>query len=76
MTKIKLYYDEEGRTFSVWFDDPKKEVISEEAGEGIILNKDRNGNVIGFEKLYTDLPKYKGKISIPVELSGIPLKTA
>lgn len=73
MTKIKLYYDEIGKTLSVWFDDPEKEVISEEAGEGIILNKDKKGNVIGFEKLYTDLPKYKGKIMLPVELSGIRL---
>lgn len=75
MTKIKLYYDEEGKTFSVWFDDPKKEVVSEEAGEGMILNKDKDGNVIGFERLYTDLPKHKGSFSLPVELSGIPLKT-
>ena len=70
------YYDEQGKSLSVWFDDPKKEVVSEEAGEGIILNKDKKGNVIGFEKLYTDLPKYKGKIQLPVEISPVSLKAA
>ncbi len=48
---IKLYYDSVGNTLNVWFDDPKKEYISEETGKDIILNKDRRGNVIGFEKL-------------------------
>jgi uncharacterized protein YuzE len=70
MTKVKFYYDEIGKTLSVWFDDPKKEVISEEAGEGLILNKDKKGNVIGFEKLFTELPKYKGKTQLPFELSN------
>jgi hypothetical protein len=36
---------------TVWFDDPKKEYISEETGEEVILMKDRDGRVIGFEKL-------------------------
>lgn len=75
MTKIKLYYDEQGKSLSIWFDDPKKEVISEEAGEGIILNKDKKGNVIGFEKLYANLPKYRGKFKLPIELSGISPKS-
>ena len=57
MTKIKLYYDEKGKTLSVWFDKPDKEVVSEEVGDGVILSKDKDGKVIGFEKLYVDLPK-------------------
>lgn len=69
MSKIKLYYDEIGETLSVWFDDPKKEAISEEVGDGVILSKDKKGKVIGFEKLYTKLPKHKGKIQFPIELS-------
>lgn len=48
---IKLYYDSAGNTLNVWFDDPNKEYISEETGEDVILNKDRKGKVIGFEKL-------------------------
>ncbi len=69
MTKIKLYYDEKGKTLSMWFDDPKKEVISEEVGDGVILSKDKEGKVIGFEKLYVKLPKEKGLTSIPLEFS-------
>jgi len=51
MNTIKLYYDSVGNTLNVWFDDPKKEYVSEETGEDVILNKDKHGNVIGFEKL-------------------------
>jgi len=54
-----MYYDEKGKTLSVWFDDPKKEVVSEEAGDGVILSKDKKGKVIGFEKLYVDFPRTK-----------------
>lgn len=68
MSKIKLYYDEKGKTLSVWFDDPQKEVRSEEVGDGIILSKDKSGKVIGFEKLYVDLPKEKGVVSFPNSL--------
>lgn len=69
MTKIKLYYDEKGRTLSVWFDEPEKEVKSEEVGDGVILSKDKDGKVIGFEKLYVDLPKQKGASSFPLEFT-------
>lgn len=69
MSKVKLFYDEVGKTLSVWFDDPKKEVICEEVGDGIILSKDKTGKVIGFEKLHISLPKKKGTMLFPVELS-------
>lgn len=69
MSKLKIFYDTEGKTLTVWFDDPKKEVVSEEVGDGIILSKDSKGEVIGFEKLYVSLPKKKDTNSFPVELS-------
>jgi uncharacterized protein YuzE len=48
---IQIHYDSLGNTLSVWFDDPQKEYLSEETGDEVILNKDKNGVVIGFEKL-------------------------
>lgn len=71
MSKLKIFYDSKGKTLSVWFDDPKREAESEEIGDGIILNKDKDGNVIGFEKLYVQLPKEKGRMPFPVELAAI-----
>jgi uncharacterized protein YuzE len=35
----------------VWFGDPADEYITEETGEEIVLMKDKEGKVIGFEKL-------------------------
>lgn len=51
MEKIRVYYDREGNSLSVWFDDPKKEHVCEESGQDVILVKDRKGRVIGFERL-------------------------
>lgn len=71
MEKIRLYYDTKGNTLNVWFEDPKKEYISEETGEEVILAKDRLGRVIGFEKLnYLRHPEEAVKTlkTIPVEV--------
>jgi len=55
MAKLKIYYDKEGKTLTVWFDDPQKEHIAEETSEEVILIKDINGSVIGFERLNYDV---------------------
>ncbi len=51
MAKVRVYYDREGNTLTVWFDEPTKEYICEETGEEVILMKDKEGRVIGFERL-------------------------
>ena len=51
MATVKVYYDKEGHTLTVWFDDPEKEFICEETGEEVVLMKDKDGKVIGFERL-------------------------
>ena len=51
MEKIKVVFDQESNTLHVWFDDPSKEYVCEETGDEVILIKDINGKVIGFEKL-------------------------
>jgi uncharacterized protein YuzE len=51
MAQVKVYYDREGNTLTVWFGNPADEYVAEETGEEIVLMKDREGRVIGFEKL-------------------------
>ena len=51
MAQVKVYYDRQGNTLTVWFSDPKNEYICEETGEEVVLMKDKSGRVIGFEKL-------------------------
>jgi uncharacterized protein YuzE len=51
IVNVKVYYDREGNTLTVWFGDPADEYVSEETGEEIVLMKDKEGKVIGFEKL-------------------------
>jgi len=51
MAQVKGDYDKIGNTLTVWFDDPKKEYSCEDTGKEVILMKDKDGLVIGFEKL-------------------------
>ena len=57
MVEVKVYYDQEGNTLTVWFGNPKDEYVAEETGDEVVLMKDKKGNVIGFEKLNYNLPK-------------------
>ncbi|OQX64357.1 MAG: DUF2283 domain-containing protein [Anaerolinea sp. 4484_236] len=57
MAQVKVFYDQEGNTLTVWFGNPEDEYIVEETGEEVVLMKDKNGNVIGFEKLNYKLPQ-------------------
>jgi hypothetical protein len=52
MDKIKVVHDAEGQTLTVWLDDPAKEAVCEETTEEVVLMKDANGRVIGFELLH------------------------
>ncbi|MBU1246389.1 DUF2283 domain-containing protein [Patescibacteria group bacterium] len=65
--KVRLYYDSRGNTLNVWFDNPQNEYISEETGDEVVLNKNSNGKVIGFEKL-NYFPSGKTTKSLPVEI--------
>jgi uncharacterized protein YuzE len=68
MDKVTVYYHKENDTMDIWFGDPKDEYICEEAGEGIVFKKNKEGMVIGIEKLYVS--KTVGMVgkTIPFEL--------
>lgn len=69
MDKLRVCYDREGNTLSVWFDDPKKEHYCEESDDDMVLVKDRRGRVIGFERLnYLSAQQHKDRVNIPVEV--------
>jgi uncharacterized protein YuzE len=52
MDKVIVYYHKDSDTMDIWFGNPEDEFMCEEAGEGIILKKDKSGKTIGIEKLY------------------------
>ena len=57
MAEVKVYYDREGKTLTVWFTERSREYICEETGEEVVLMKDASGRVIGFEKLNFSIPQ-------------------
>jgi len=65
MEKIKVILNRESNTLDVWFDDAEKEFICEETGDEVILKKDKDNKVIGFEKLNLFA---NTKANIPIEV--------
>ena len=51
MNNLKIYHDQEAKTLTIWFDDPKKEFLVDEVEEDLSLIKDKDGNIIGIERL-------------------------
>jgi uncharacterized protein YuzE len=70
MGKVKVVYDREGETLTVWFDDPATEAVAEETGDEIILIKNAGGHVIGFEKLHFVASDPQKLVDVAVETVG------
>ncbi|OFW15631.1 MAG: DUF2283 domain-containing protein [Acidobacteria bacterium RIFCSPLOWO2_02_FULL_67_21] len=71
MKPIKVLFDRTGNTLNVWFDDPQKEHVSEETSDEVILVKDKDGKLIGFEVLnYLSADEAKDVTILHVE-SGV-----
>jgi uncharacterized protein YuzE len=68
MGKAKIVFNKEGNTLDIWFGNPKKEAISEETSEEMILKKDRKGRIIGVEILNFIRAK-KVPRELPVQLA-------
>lgn len=51
MADLNVYHDVTGRTLTVWFGAPQDEYVCEETGDEVVLMKDKDGHVIGFERL-------------------------
>ena len=65
MDSLKIYYDEVGKTLTVWFDDPSQEFLAEETEAEVILIKNKAGRVIGFERLnYTPIDVEKLSVEL------------
>ena len=67
MEKVIVHYHKDTDTMDVWFDNPEDEYICEEVGGGIILKKNKDGKVIGIEKLYV-IKTLGIKQPLPVEV--------
>jgi len=69
MDKVTIHHDRTGNTVTVWFDDPRKESICEEIGDDVVLIKDHEGRVIGFERLNYLSPNQRGRgKNVPFEV--------
>jgi len=68
LEKIRIFYDKQGNILNVWFDDPEKEYMCEETSEEVILVRDKEGKVLGFEFLNFLTPDARASLrELPVE---------
>lgn len=71
MAHIKVIHDPVGETLTVYWDDPQREEMCEEVGHGIILIKDAQEKVIGFERLYFKSQKAPHELGVVLQMGKI-----
>ena len=72
MEKVRVYYDREGNSLTVWFDDPQQEYVCEEVDDDVVLMKNEQGRVIGFERLNLQSKEQQSEEAcVPVEVQMI-----
>jgi hypothetical protein len=52
MERIRVIHDTIGHTLTIWLGDPKQEYVSTLTDDEVIVMKDREGKVLGFEVLH------------------------
>jgi hypothetical protein len=72
MDKIKIIHDMTRQTLTVWIDDPAKENICEETTEEVVLIKDADGKVIGFELLHYKLADRTAGLTVETVVRSEP----
>jgi uncharacterized protein DUF2283 len=70
MAEVKVFYDREGKTLTVWFTERSQEYVCEETGDEVVLIKDASGSVIGFEKLNFSIPQ-SDSLRVALETSPV-----
>jgi hypothetical protein len=71
MAHITVIHDPVGETLTVYWEDPEQEEICEEVGQGIILIKNRHGEVIGFERLYFKPKKASQELGVVLQTATL-----
>ncbi|MBM4257450.1 MAG: DUF2283 domain-containing protein [Deltaproteobacteria bacterium] len=52
MERIKVIHDQVGHTLTIWLGDPMQEYASTLTDDEVVVMKDKDGRVLGFEVLY------------------------
>ena len=66
MDKLRVLYDAEGRTLTVWVGDPTTEAGCDEVDDDTVLIKDERGRIIGFEKLNVSIPGEADDLTVEI----------
>ena len=52
MERIRVIHDTVGHTLTIWLRDPKQEYVSTLTDDEVVVMKDKEGHVLGFEVLH------------------------
>lgn len=52
MERIKVIHDQVGHTLTIWLGDPEQEYASTLTDEEVVVMKDKEGRILGFEVLH------------------------
>ncbi len=77
MDKVKIVFTPRDNILDIWLDDPKSEAYCSETDDDVIIRKNKQGRVIGFEILNFLSPRQLKagfpKLPVDVSIQDVPL---
>ena len=69
MERIKVIHDPIGHTLTIWIGDPQQEYASTLTDDEVVVMKDREGRILGFEVLHYQPDKPGAGLSVETVVS-------
>ena len=64
MERLRVIHDTVGHTLTIWLGDPKQEYVSTLIDDEVVVMKNRDGRILGFEVLHYQPADPKAGLSV------------
>ena len=74
MERIRVIHDTTGHTLTIWLGDPKQEYVSTLTDDEVVVMKDRDGRILGFEVLHYQPAEPEAGLSVEATIQAPSLR--
>ena len=74
MERIRVIHDTVGHTLTIWLGDPKQEYVSTLTEDEVVVMKDGEGRILGFEVLHNHPAEPAAGLSVEAIIQPPPVR--
>jgi hypothetical protein len=73
MERIRVIHDSVGHTLTIWLGDPQQEYLSTLTDDEVVVMKDKQGHILGFEILHYRPAEPVTGLSVEAIVQALPI---